>query len=511
MVSLSPGEGGSGSNFLRASESPDKSIPSPDLPVLSLESMAARGLIKNFKPSFFSNTPGSSSTIPALNAPDSPSGDNFDRISGFSGSYSPGASEPLHSPQPHPSITEPFPAFDNEAADRLLDNITPAPSTTYFDPELAISSFQDDDADSQANTNNQHDEDEVETVKTETSIEAKAELAVVEEIETEVENAEPAQKVETAVTGNKEIDDEPELVKPAQAYQQVNSSPVLSPKSTTPDLDITPRALLLNPPVANVKPLQAAIWSTHTLAMMFTFSSTLGEEIVHFYVGPKRKEFIIHGNPLRLKSSFFKDFVFTVNADSGKTEHYLADADCNALEIIIDWVYRQGIEVIPSTLPSGTLEYGTDEYTTFTKAVSRGIEVYMLSAKFGMVDLQDLVMTELGKAYYTHQTFPSSADIAAVYAHKNFNFPLRKYMARSYQILADLDDGPIETVGWTAEAVDDIVSEVPALFKDFRALNRKSKGVDSKEPSLDLICSYHAHGVDGECVSKGLNFRGLTS
>lgn len=81
-------------------------------------------------------------------------------------------------------------------------------------------------------------------------------------------------------------------------------------------------------------------------------------------------------------------------------------------------------------------------------------------------------------------------------------------MARSYQILADLEDCQIETVGWTAEGVDDIVSEVPALFKDFRDLNRKSKGLESKEPSLDLICSYHAHGAGGECNSKDLNFRG---
>ncbi len=270
MVSLSPGQGGSGSNFLRDSESPDKSMPSPELPVLSMESAATSGLLKNINPSFFSDTPGLDSDIPALNGPVSPSEENFDQASGFSDSYSPGASEPLYSPQPHPSATEPFPAFDNEAADRLLENITPPPSTTYFDPELAISSFQDDDAAPQARTNNEHNESEVEIVKTETSIEAKAEVVVVKEIEAEVEIAEPIKKAESSVTGNKEIEHEIEVAEPA--HQQLNSSPNLPPQPTTPDLDITPRASLLNPPVANFKPLQAAIQSTPTTFKMADFS-----------------------------------------------------------------------------------------------------------------------------------------------------------------------------------------------------------------------------------------------
>lgn len=125
-----------------------------------------------------------------------------------------------------------------------------------------------------------------------------------------------------------------------------------------------------------------------------------------------------------------------------------------------------------------------------------------------MDELMDLVMTELGNAYYRYQTYPSPQDITAVYNRSASGSRLRKYMARSYQVLADLEDGDLEGAGWTAEEVDEVVSEVPALFKDFRALNRKSKGVESTEQSLDLVCSYHVHDVEEECLSKGLNFRG---
>ena len=201
--------------------------------------------------------------------------------------------------------------------------------------------------------------------------------------------------------------------------------------------------------------------------------------------------------------------MFSVNEDSRNTEHYLPDADPDAVGVIITWVYRHGIKIVPGSHSAGLLKKGTDEHAAFTKAISRGIDVYMLAAKFGMVELEDFVMTELGRAYHDYQAFPSPADIAAVYAGTSFSSGLRKYMARAYQILAGIDDGEIATVGWTADDVDDIISKVPALFKDFRALNRKSKGgVDAREPSLDMVCSYHAHGVDEKCASKDLNFRG---
>ncbi|KAG4444179.1 hypothetical protein IFR05_000276, partial [Cadophora sp. M221] len=237
----------------------------------------------------------------------------------------------------------------------------------------------------------------------------------------------------------------------------------------------------------------------------------LGSEIITLYVGPKRKEFPIHGNLLRLKSNFFKEFVFATT-DSNQAEHYLPESDPEAVGLTINWLYRQGLSLIPDPLTSGSISLtkGTDEHETFTKAISRTIEVYILAEKLDMDELLDLVMTGLGKAYHRHQIYPSPHDIATVYNRSASGSRLRKYMARSYQVLADLEDGDIEGVGWTAEEVDEVVSEVPALFKDFRALNRKSKGVESKEQSLDLVCSYHVHGVEEECLSKGLNFHGLT-
>lgn len=242
-------------------------------------------------------------------------------------------------------------------------------------------------------------------------------------------------------------------------------------------------------------------------------NSDLGSEIITLIVGLKRKEFPIHGNLLRLKSSFFKDFTFSTD-DTGKAIHYLPDSDPSAVGLIINWVYRQGIDLIPSTLTTGPgagpLVKDTPEHEALTKTITLAIEVYMLSSSLSMTTLSDLIMTELGKAYYRFQTYPSPADIAAVYNHSTSkpSYRLRKYMARSYQVLADLEDGDVESAGWTAEQVDEVVAEVPALFKDFRALNRKSKGVEITEPSLDLVCSYHVHGAEEECLPRGLNFRG---
>ncbi|KAH7355154.1 hypothetical protein BKA65DRAFT_394519, partial [Rhexocercosporidium sp. MPI-PUGE-AT-0058] len=237
-----------------------------------------------------------------------------------------------------------------------------------------------------------------------------------------------------------------------------------------------------------------------------SFNRELGSEIIALYVGVKRKEFLVHGNLLRLKSLFFKQFVFPTN-DTGVAEYYRPDSDPEAVGLMINWLYRQGLDLIPGTLPSATTK-GTDEHTTFTKATSRAIQVYILAEKLDMDELTDLIMASLGSAYARYKTYPSATDIATVYNCSAHGSRLRKYMARAYQVLAGLEDGDIEGAGWTAEEVDEVVTEVPALFKDFRALNRKSKGVESKELSEELVCSYHVHGVGEKCLSEGLNFRG---
>ncbi|KAH9219542.1 hypothetical protein DL95DRAFT_404682 [Leptodontidium sp. 2 PMI_412] len=533
LVSLSPGKGGINTDFNRLSESPTKeATKSPDT-VLNFESMVAKGLVKNYDPTAFFKAGCSASSNPQR----SPSDDSFDfkdSVNDSSSSHGAVTEEPiLYSPRPSTELPkqvielkEPFPEFDNATANRLLEDITPAPSPILYDPEIADSLFESDAC---AENNEQEvEEDLVQSVETADSAEVKSEIAVAEEIdvefgaedihqvqtkvsvneevEIEVANiAEPIQEIQIEVAAIEEIETEVEtdLAEPAHAIEEVNSTPVSSPKSTTPDLDITPRAsqqptfpeprqpspavnmaVQIAPPSA---PAPTPI-PTATPIKMPNFFEELGSEIITLYVGPKRKEFPIHGNLLRLKSNFFKEFV-VATTDSNQAEHYLPESDPDAVGLIINWLYRQGISLIPGLPSTGSVSLikGTDEHSNFTKAISRTIEVYILAEKLDMDELMDLVMTELGNAYYRYQTYPSPQDITAVYNRSASGSRLRKYMARSYQVLADLEDGDLEGAGWTAEEVDEVVSEVPALFKDFRALNRKSKGVESTEQSLDLV------------------------
>ncbi len=240
---------------------------------------------------------------------------------------------------------------------------------------------------------------------------------------------------------------------------------------------------------------------------MLIIRSTLGSEIVILVVGPKRKECPIHGNLLRQSSKVSKDFKFATN-DRDQTALSLPDADSDAIAFVFNWLYRQSLDFFPTEESIDLPKQGLQIVRSFVNNVDKVIHVYALALKLGVDELIDFAMTALGKAYSTAQLYPSSKDIAMAYNNTPSGSGLRKYMARSYQVLADLDDADIEAAGWTAEAVDEVVSEVPALFKDFRALNRKSKGVESTEPSLDMVCSYHGHSADKECASKGLTFRG---
>ncbi|KAG4431884.1 hypothetical protein IFR05_012643 [Cadophora sp. M221] len=273
LVSLSPGKGDINTDFIRLSESPTKEA-TKSLPldtVLNFESMVAKGLVKDYNPTAFFKDGGSASNNPQR----SPSEDSLDfkfknSVNSSSSQHAAATEElTLYSPRPSKELPkqlielkEPFPEFDDATANRLLADITPAPPPTLLDPGIANSFFKSDA--SLDNNNQEVEEDLVQSVEisevksevaiaeeidvevgAETAHQIQAKVSVAEEVEVEVANiAESINKVEKQVAAIEEIETEVEtdLAEPAQASQEVNSTPVASPKSTTPDLDITPRA-----------------------------------------------------------------------------------------------------------------------------------------------------------------------------------------------------------------------------------------------------------------------------
>jgi len=178
--------------------------------------------------------------------------------------YSPHPSTEL--PKENLEFKEPFPDFDNDMANRLLEDITPVPFPTLHYPELA-DSFVDSDY-SPENIELEAEENLVQTVESsptevktksatiekfdvevgvEPTHQVQTKVAVVEEVDVEVANiAKSVDKDQVNVTDIEEIEAEVEtdIAELASAIDEVDSTPVASPKSTTPDLNLTPRSPL---------------------------------------------------------------------------------------------------------------------------------------------------------------------------------------------------------------------------------------------------------------------------
>ncbi|CZS88869.1 uncharacterized protein RCO7_04548 [Rhynchosporium graminicola] len=344
-------------------------------------------------------------------------------------------------------------------------------------------------------------------------------ITAIEKVEVEApEISEPDSRLETELAVTEYIEGEGEVSEPASSLQEVNSGPTNSHQITTsqPKFNVSDLITVASLPEQLSDKMAGRTPSPTpppSPVRMPTFADLLGREIIVLYVGPKRKEFPVHGNLLRINSSVFRDFVFPLN-DAGQGEHYLADSDPSAVSVIINWLYRQHsfLHILPGADEPNPAPGATDNDGSkhFHEAITRAIGIYILAEEIAIEPLKDLVVTALGQAYYQNKAFPSSKDIITVYSRTDVHSCLRKYMARSYQAIADLEDTDIVAAGWTVEEVDEVVAAVPALFKDYRALNRNRKGVESTELSLDLVCSYHVHDGTEACVSDGLNFRGMT-
>lgn len=77
-----------------------------------------------------------------------------------------------------------------------------------------------------------------------------------------------------------------------------------------------------------------------------TFAEDLGTEVIDIFVGPERKRYVVHKQPLTSKSEYFRT-VFNGNfKEAQENSIHLKEEDPAAVALMIGWVYRG---VIPGT------------------------------------------------------------------------------------------------------------------------------------------------------------------
>jgi BTB/POZ domain len=96
--------------------------------------------------------------------------------------------------------------------------------------------------------------------------------------------------------------------------------------------------------------------------------------MVTLYVGPKRKEFIVHRNFICHSAKFFKK-AFTGNFKEANGEMHMPDDDPGAVSLYIDWLYRSSIPIVTTEIHLHKL-----------------YELYFFADKLCLMELKDKTM-----------------------------------------------------------------------------------------------------------------------
>lgn len=172
--------------------------------------------------------------------------------------------------------------------------------------------------------------------------------------------------------------------------------------------------------------------------------------MVHFLVGPKRKEFTIHKILLLSKCPFWERHL---SLDESRQLHQVTSLyhhkdDCSkAFSVLFEWLYRQKLRSFINPVSSQRSpgpQAAPDQHNVHSNTVIELIEVYLLECKLEISDLMNSVINQLGRFYYEKNPWPTQRDIIKTYRSSSKAFRLCKYMTRSYHfMLIAFDDDEV--------------------------------------------------------------------
>jgi hypothetical protein len=107
----------------------------------------------------------------------------------------------------------------------------------------------------------------------------------------------------------------------------------------------------------------------------------MGSEMVSIRVGPEKKLFSVHKEPLCRKIPYFKDLLKDGRKGSSNNSTYFPDDHVESFDLLIDWVYTGAIRPLkraPDVIPGsrGSMSW-------------RPVYFWQLADKMGLPELQD--------------------------------------------------------------------------------------------------------------------------
>jgi hypothetical protein len=196
---------------------------------------------------------------------------------------------------------------------------------------------------------------------------------------------------------------------------------------------------------------------------------------------------------------------------------YLPTSDPDAFALIFEWLYRQKLTAFSDMGSGRAIEparQGTAQFNHHLKVISTLIKVYSLALLWEMPELSDLVMNQLGKAYFWTWRWPSEEEFRAAYYHTRSDCRLRKFMARTFNYMLSVhhDNCPSHIEALRTEELFQIYQHNFQLKKDsFELLREVLSGGSTRilNPGLHMVCDYHEHGKQKVCEFIGMTFKGM--
>ncbi|KAL8642623.1 MAG: hypothetical protein Q9228_000716 [Teloschistes exilis] len=201
------------------------------------------------------------------------------------------------------------------------------------------------------------------------------------------------------------------------------------------------------------------------------------------YVGQNKRHWCLHQDLLCYHTPFFEDHV----PEKGKQKNdkiELLEEDPRAFELFVKWLYQGRIDDV-SDMPM-------DKKWDHADACQK---LYLLCDRVGMPQLKNIAIDQFRKGCFEAGLVPGPEEIKPIYDMTPPRSPIRKLISQiaARQIMDPESQSDASTYRICFEASADFAIDV---------VNAIRQGAGAKlfhDPTQDIGCAYHDHGVGHFC------------
>ena len=222
--------------------------------------------------------------------------------------------------------------------------------------------------------------------------------------------------------------------------------------------------------------------------MFLIHTSDLGTEIVTIFVGPKRKEFLIHKRLLCKKVEYFDKMFKGGFKEAEETTSYMPEDSPNTFSLFVRWLYRNDFPKLAKTAEQGNESCKSSDI----------MSLYFLAHKMCLEVVADRCMDILIDFHVSSDQVLNDEQIVKAYENSMTDSAVRLYCSRQvHWILATFKNGKHSTMWYR-----DLLEKHEDMFTDLLVQLRNTSNKQIMDPRKAPRCDYHVHKKDMPCPTE---------